>query len=281
MSGTRIARRNANAPRWSAEFNQKSEEISMALLSDKVCIITGGAGSIGSAIARSYMAQGAWILLVDLQKDALIRARSELGSEKVQIVTADVGDSSQTKAYVDAAVKEWGRVDVLVCNAGNSGPVGPLEHYPEEAMDAVYRVHVRGAFLGCKHVLPHMSEGGSIIIMSSVAGLGGSPGVYAYATAKHAQIGLMRSLAKEVAPRGIRVNTLHPGPVDNSFQTDLEQAFSPLIGGGDATALMNSMIPMGRHGRADEIAQAALYLASSMSSFSTGSLLVADGGFTA
>ena len=81
--------------------------------------------------------------------------------------------------------------------------------------------------------------------------------------------------------RGIRVNSLHPGPVDNSFQTGIEEAFSPLIGGGDATALMNSMIPMGRHGHADEIAQSALYLASPMSSFMTGSTLVVDGGFTA
>jgi NAD(P)-dependent dehydrogenase (short-subunit alcohol dehydrogenase family) len=126
-----------------------------------------------------------------------------------------------------------------------------------------------------------MGQGASIIVMSSVAGLGGSPGVYAYSTAKHAQIGLMRSLAKEVAARGIRVNSLHPGPIDNSFQTAIEDAFSPLIGGGDATALMNSMIPMGRHGRAEEIAQSALFLASSMSSFTTGSILVADGGFTA
>lgn len=253
----------------------------MGILQDKVCIITGGAGSIGLATARLFLAEGARVLIVDLEEKALAEAARALGSGDLATQAADVGDAAQTRAYVDAAVSRWGRIDVLFCNAGNAGPIGAIEDYPEEAMDAVYRVHVRGSFLGCKHALPHMKEGGSIIITSSVAGLGGSPGVYAYATAKHAQIGLMRSLAKEVASRGIRVNTLHPGPVDNAFQTGIEKAFSPLIGGGDATALMNSMIPMGRHGRADEIAQSALYLASPMSSFTTGSLLVADGGFTA
>ncbi|WP_157219441.1 SDR family NAD(P)-dependent oxidoreductase [Flavisphingomonas formosensis] len=253
----------------------------MAILQDKVCVITGGAGSIGLATARLFLAEGARVLIVDLKEEALAEAAQALGSENLATQAADVGDAGQTQAYVDAAVSRWGGVDVLFCNAGNAGPIGGIEQYPEDAMDTVYRVHVRGSFLGCKHALPHMSAGGSIIITSSVAGLGGSPGVYAYATAKHAQIGLMRSLAKEVASRGIRVNTLHPGPVDNAFQTGIEKDFGVLIGGGDATALMNSMIPMGRHGRADEIAQSALYLASPMSSFTTGSLLIVDGGFTA
>lgn len=253
----------------------------MTLLQDKVCIITGGAGSIGLATARLFLAEGARVLIVDLKEESLAGAAKELDSENLITQAADVGDAQQTRAYVDAAVARWGKVDVLFCNAGNSGPIGGIEQYPEEAMDAVYRVHVRGTFLGAKHAVPHMGQGGSIIVMSSVAGLGGSPGVYAYSTAKHAQVGLMRSLAKELAARGIRVNSLHPGPIDNSFQTAIEDAFSPLIGGGDATALMNSMIPFGRHGKAEEIAQSALFLASSMSSFTTGSILVADGGFTA
>lgn len=253
----------------------------MALLDDKVCIITGGAGSIGQATARLFLENGARVLIVDLKAEDLARASTELASDRLITYAADVGDAGQTKAYVTAAVDKWGKVDVLFCNAGNSGPIGGIEDYPEEAMDAVYRVHVRGSFLGAKHAVPHMGQGSSIIVMSSVAGLGGSPGVYAYSTAKHAQVGLMRSLAKELAGRGIRVNSLHPGPIDNSFQTAIEDAFSPLIGGGDATALMNTMIPMGRHGRADEIAQSALFLASSMSSFTTGSIMVADGGFTA
>lgn len=221
------------------------------------------------------------MLLVDLKQDGLDAAAGELGSESVATCAADVGDVDQTRAYIDAAVGKWGRIDALFCNAGNSGAIGGIEDYPDDGLDVVYRVHVRGTFLGCKYAVPHMNSGGSIIINSSVAGLGGSPGVYAYSTAKHAQIGLMRSLAKELAARNIRVNSLHPGPIDNAFQTHIEDAFSPLIGGGDATALMNQMIPMGRHGRPEEIAKAALFLASDMSTFTTGSMLVADGGFTA
>lgn len=253
----------------------------MAMLQDKVCIITGGSGSIGLATARVFIDHGANVLLVDLAQEKLDAAAAGLGSDRVVTYAADVGDVDQTRAYIAAAVDRWGQIDALFCNAGNAGTIGGIEDYPDDGLDTVFRVHVRGAFLGCKYAVPHMSSGGSIIINSSVAGLGGSPGIYAYCTAKHAQIGLMRSLAKELAGKGIRVNSLHPGPVDNTFQTNIEKGFSPLIGGADATELMNQMIPMGRHGQPDEIAKAALFLASDMSSFTTGSMLIADGGFTA
>lgn len=253
----------------------------MGMLDGKVCVITGGSGSIGLATARRFLAEGANVLLVDLTQDALDRAMDGLPVDRVATCAADVGDVDQTKAYVDAAVTRWGKIDVLFCNAGNAGAVAGIGDYPDDGLDLVFRVHVRGAFLACKYALPHMTGGGSIIINSSVAGLGGSPGLYAYCTAKHAQIGLMRSLAKELAGQNIRVNSIHPGPIDNAFQTHIEDSFSPMMGGGDATALMNQMIPLGRHGKADEIASSVLYLASDMSSFVTGSTLVADGGFTA
>lgn len=251
------------------------------MLQNKVCVITGGSGSIGLASAKLFVENGANVVLVDLSQEALTAAAAQLPADKVATCVADVGDVDQTRAFVDMAVSRWGRIDVVFCNAGNAGAIGGLEDYPDDGLDVVYRVHVRGAFLSSKYAIPHMSAGGSIIINSSVAGLGGSPGVYAYCTAKHAQIGLMRSMAKELAGKGIRVNSLHPGPVDNAFQTHIEDSFSPLIGGADATALMNSMIPLGRHAQPDEIAKAALFLASDMSSFTTGSMLVADGGFTA
>lgn len=251
------------------------------MLKDKVCVITGGSGSIGLATAQLFVEHGANVALVDLSPDALKDAAATLPQDRVLTCVADVGDVEQTKAYVDATAARWGKIDSLFCNAGNAGVIGGIEQYPDDGLDAVFRVHVRGAFLGCKYALPKMGPGSTIIINSSVAGLGGSPGIYAYCTAKHAQIGLMRSLAKELAGRGIRVNSLHPGPIDNAFQTHIEDSFSPLMGGGDATALMNSMIPLGRHGKPEEIAKAALYLASDMSSFTTGSMLVSDGGFTA
>lgn len=253
----------------------------MVMLQDKTCVITGGSGSIGLATAKLFVEQGAKVALVDLSADALALAAENLPEQQVLTCVGDVGDPDQTRDFVSAVVARWGRIDVLFCNAGNSGVIGGIADYPDDGLDTVFRVHVRGAFLSCKYALPHMDAGGSVIINSSVAGLGGSPGIYAYCTAKHAQIGLMRSLAKELAGRGIRVNSLHPGPVDNAFQTHIEDSFSPLIGGADATALMNSSIPLGRHGKPEEIAKSALYLASDMSSFTTGSMLVVDGGFTA
>jgi NAD(P)-dependent dehydrogenase (short-subunit alcohol dehydrogenase family) len=108
----------------------------------------------------------------------------------------------------------------------------------------------------------------------------GDPGVYAYITAKHAQVGLMRCLAKELAPRRIRVNTLHPGPIDNAFQAKVEADVGRIIG-RDATQFFNEMIPLARHGTADEIAKAALFLASDQSSFTTGATLMVDGGMSA
>ena len=132
----------------------------------------------------------------------------------------------------------------------------------------------------CKHALPVMNDGGSIVITSSVAGVRGDPGAYGYITAKHAQVGLMRAVAKEVAARGIRVNTLHPGPVDNAFQQRVEEDLGEVLE-LDATAMFTQLIPLGRHARADEIARAALFLASGDSTFVTGSRWMVDGGMSA
>jgi NAD(P)-dependent dehydrogenase (short-subunit alcohol dehydrogenase family) len=158
--------------------------------------------------------------------------------------------------------------------------VASIEHFPEDSFDAVYAVHVRGAFLLAKYAVPHMPRGSSIVVASSIVGTRGDPGAYAYVTAKHAQVGLMRCLAKDLAPRGIRVNTVHPGPIDNDFQRHVEADLSTTMG-RDATAFFDDVIPLRRHGRALEIAEAVLYLASDRSSFTTGSLLMADGGLSA
>ncbi len=184
----------------------------MGLLQDKVCVITGGAGSIGLASARKFLDEGGRVMLVDLHEKDLLRVSAELPRERVAIRAADVGVAADARAYIAATVERFGKIDVLFSNAGNAGVVAPLADYPEDVFDEVWRVHVKGAFLACKYGLAQMNDGGSVIITSSVAGLRGDPGVCAYITAKHAQIGLMRSAAKEAAPRRIRVNTIHPGP---------------------------------------------------------------------
>jgi NAD(P)-dependent dehydrogenase (short-subunit alcohol dehydrogenase family) len=139
---------------------------------------------------------------------------------------------------------------------------------------------VRGSFLACKYAVPHMPAGGSIVITSSITGVRGVPNNCAYATAKHALVGLMRSLAKELAPRRIRVNSVNPGPLDNEFMRRAEKRIGALTG-KDAGAIYDQMIPMGRHGRPEEVAQTVLFLASDQSSYTSGALHLIDGALDA
>jgi NAD(P)-dependent dehydrogenase (short-subunit alcohol dehydrogenase family) len=177
------------------------------------------------------------------------------------------------------AAEVFGRLDVVVSNAGISGVIAPVADYPEDVFDEVLAVHVRGSFLVCKHSLPYLEPGASVIITSSVVGLTSDAGICAYATAKHALVGLMRTLAKETAPRGIRVNTIHPGPVDNEFQHRIEIAATG-AGRDRAASIFEGLIPLARHARPDEVARAMLFLASDESSFVTGATLAVDGGMS-
>ena len=179
---------------------------------------------------------------------------------------------------VAAAIHEQS-LDVVIANAGIKGATGPIASYPEDSFDLTLAVHVRGAFLLAKHAVPYLSRGASIIFTSSVVGLTAAPQIAGYSTAKHAQVGLMRTIAAELAPHGIRVNTIHPGPVDNEFQHIVEEAAT----GTDrdtAATIFTGMIPLGRHAAPDEIARAMLFLASDDSSFMTGATLSVDGGMS-
>ena len=247
----------------------------------KVCVITGGAGSIGAAAAKLLLQEGAKVMISDIDEAALKPIAAAAGADATRLAwcTADVTKSDQVKNLVARTVQSFGKIDVLFSNAGNFGTVAPVTEYPEDVFDAVLAVHVKGAFLCAKHAVPQMNDGGSIIITSSVAGVTGDPGVYGYITAKHAQVGLMRVLAKELAGRNIRVNTLHPGPVDNQFQLNVEQKLGQVIG-RDGTQFFNDIIPLHRHVRPDEVARSVLFLASDASSFTTGSLLMVDGGMS-
>jgi len=249
----------------------------MKELQDKVCLVTGGAGSIGLESARLFQEEGGRVFLVDLDEKALSAAAGELGGDQVAWSVADVSKADDTRAYLDKAVATFGKIDVLFSNAGNAGVIAPIVDYPDDVFDRVQAVHVRGAYNACKYGLPRMNDGGSIIITSSVAAFRGDPGATAYITAKIAQIGLMRCVAREAAPRRIRVNTIHPGPTDNSFQAGLENDLGAILK-RDATAMFNELIPLGRHASPREIARSVLYLASDQSSFTTGTMLSVTGG---
>ncbi len=248
-------------------------------LKDKTCVVTGGAGSLGTATARLMLEEGARVMLADRSELALKRAADAFASDRVATLAADVTRAEDVERLAAATVERFGPIDVLFSNAGNFGTVAPIESYPVDVFDEVYAVHVRGAFLACKYAVPRMNDGGAIVITSSVAATRGDPGVYAYITAKHAQVGLMRCLAKELAPRRIRVNTIHPGPIDNSFQHDVEAGLTQAIG-RDGGEFFDELIPLGRHAKVEEIARSVLYLASDDASFVTGAMLMVDGGMS-
>jgi len=141
----------------------------MGLLDGRVCVITGGAGSLGLASARRFLDEGAKVMLVDLEGATRARALADLASPNVDAVAADVSQATGARAYIERTVARFGPIDVLFGNAGNQGPVVPVTEYPEDAFDALLAVHVRGAFLACKYGLPRMNDGGSVIITSSGA----------------------------------------------------------------------------------------------------------------
>jgi NAD(P)-dependent dehydrogenase (short-subunit alcohol dehydrogenase family) len=192
---------------------------------------------------------------------------------------ADVTSSEQVQGAVSDAVARFGRLDVAFANAGIFGVVAPVTEYPVDVFERVMAVNVLGSFLVAKHSLAVMQRGGSLIINSSVVGLTSDIGISAYATSKHAVVGLMRTAAKEMAARGIRVNTLHPGPTDNDFQhaIEVEAVGAPRE---QASQVFDQMIPLARHATPHEIAQAVVFLAGDESSFMTGATLAVDGGLS-
>jgi NAD(P)-dependent dehydrogenase (short-subunit alcohol dehydrogenase family) len=251
----------------------------MNRLNDKVALITGGESGIGLETARLFVAEGAKVHLVGIDAAKLRAAADELGSAAAATL-ADVTDTAQVRAAVEEAVARFGRLDVVFSNAGISGAVGTsIPDYPEDVFTQVLKVHVLGAFHVLKHALPVMNDGGSIIITSSVVGLTGAAGVSGYVTAKHAQVGLMRTAAKEAAARRIRVNTIHPGPTDTPVQHAIETAAT---GAAEekASEIFEQMIPLRRHASPQEVARSVLYLACDDSSFVTGATLAVDGGMS-
>lgn len=249
----------------------------MGILDGKVCVVTGAAGSLGLASVHLFAQEGARVMLVDRDRDALSAALKALPEGRATAMLADVSDAKDTAAYVNATVARWGPIDVLFSNAGVSGVIRPVTDYPEDVFDQVMAVNLKGSFLACKYALPQMRDGGSIVMTSSVVGVTSDPGIAAYAASKHALIGLMRTVAKEVAGRRIRVNVVAPGPIDNGFQREVESGLTQALG-TDAGKFLDSVIPLGRHAKAEEVARTVLFLASEQSAFTTGSVVMADGG---
>jgi len=252
----------------------------MKKLENKVAIITGGAGSLGKTTAQLFLDEGAKVLLVDISESELEEIVSEIGHENIAYCVADVSKAVDVERYVHEAVKLFGKIDIFFNNAGIEGVVKPIIEYPEEVFDKVIAINVKGIWLGNKYVLPNMNEGGSIILSSSVAGLLGFANLSAYVTSKHAVLGIMRATAIEAAPLKIRVNSIHPSPVNNRMMRSIEEGASAGHG-EEVKKQFEASIPLKRYAEPIEIAQLVLFLASDESQFITGTTQVIDGGMCA
>jgi NAD(P)-dependent dehydrogenase (short-subunit alcohol dehydrogenase family) len=249
-------------------------------LDGKVAVITGGASGMGEGTVRRFVAEGARVVIADVQDAKGHTLADTLGGAAVYQHT-NVAEEADVRAAVARAVDEFGGLDCIFNNAGFGGAVGPIEETPVDEYDRTMNVLLRGVFLGMKHAAAIMRPqgSGSIISTASVAGLSGGRGPHIYSAAKAAVINLTRSVALELGESGVRVNCICPGAIA-----------TPLLArgiGGTAEAvemikpILATVQPLKRSGLAEDIANAALWLASDEASFVTGHALVVDGGMTA
>ncbi|QDW61991.1 SDR family oxidoreductase [Oerskovia sp. KBS0722] len=236
-------------------------------LDGRVALVTGGARGIGEGAARALHAAGAHVVIADVADKHGAALAAALG-DLARFVHLDVSDETAWARTVKDVVADLGTVDVLVNNAGIAN-MAPIEKFTTARWDAVLAVNLTGVFLGCRTVVPVMkAQGrGSIINVSSVDGLRGSPAVHAYTAAKFGVRGLSKSLAVELGEFGIRVNSVHPGYVRTRMTSRIDPDHLD--------------IPLRRAGRAAEIADTIVFLASDASSYTTGAELVVDGGLVA
>ncbi len=252
----------------------------MARLNNKVALITGAANGIGLATAQRFVAEGAAVLLVDINETELSSAAERLGAS-ARYEVADVSQEAGAKRYVSSAIEAFGRVDVAVLNAGIEGGVSPIDATPLATFDRVMSVNVRGVWLGLASLLPLMkTTGGSIIVTSSVAGVRGRGLMGPYSASKHAVIGLAKTAALEAAKYGVRVNAICPAPTETRMMDAIDAAAQAGADVGSPKAGISG-IPLGRYGTPDEIASLALFLASDEAAFITGAEYLIDGGATA
>jgi len=254
----------------------------MSKLNNKVALITGAASGIGEAIARLFVAEGAKVMLVDVDASRLSALQSEFDESAVATLQADVTDQAEVEQAVKACLETFSGLDIAVLNAGIPGANAPLEEYPVDVFNEVLDGNLKGAWLGMRSVIPAMKsqKSGSIILTSSIQGLAALAGTTAYTTSKHAVVGMMKGAALELAEHGIRVNAIHPGYVETPMMDAIHKAVVPDAPDDFQTAIA-STVPMKRYATSEEIARLALFLGSDDSSYSTGSSFLADGGILA
>lgn len=237
----------------------------MSRLAGKIAAVIGGHGGIGGAIAERFAAEGATVYATSRHAE---RGEVERGAGKLRARRVDAADLTALSAFFKAVHREVGRVDVLAVNAGIS-EFAILDDISEDHFDRTFDLNVRALLFAAKAATAIMPDGGSIVLVGSIADAIGTRGYGVYGATKAAVRSFARTWANELAPRQIRVNVVAPGPTD----TDMMAAVT-----GETREALMKLIPLGRMGRADEVAAAALFLASDQSSFITGAELPVDGG---
>jgi NAD(P)-dependent dehydrogenase (short-subunit alcohol dehydrogenase family) len=252
----------------------------MSRLDGKSCVVTGAAFGIGKATARRFAEEGARLVVTDIQEEPLRALVDELrqGGAEAEAVVGDVSEPEDARRMIQAAVDRFGRIDVLVANAGII-PLNDVLDTSVEEWDRVMAVDGRGMWLTCKYAIEAMLEtgGGSIVCLSSISGLAGQKRQASYGPAKFVATGLTMHLAVEWADRGIRVNAVAPGTI----RTERVERLPEEPGGVEYLAAIEKMHPMGRIGEPREVAAAIAFLASDEASFITGAILPVDGGYLA
>ena len=252
----------------------------MGRLDGKVAVITGGASGMGEATAKLFVREGARVIIGDVQQDKGEAVAADIGPE-CRFVKADVSTSEDVRSLVVAAVEGFGRLDIMYNNAGIGGGEGSIIDCSEEQFDRIIAIDLKGVWLGMKHALPQLiaNGGGSIITTASVSAMMGMPGQGAYGSAKGGVVQLTRVCAVEYAEKGIRANCICPGGTLTPilYNNPFGSAVDPEV---VARNLVNVQ-PIPRAGLPEDIANAALWLASDESSFVTGQAIVVDGGWTA
>jgi NAD(P)-dependent dehydrogenase (short-subunit alcohol dehydrogenase family) len=239
----------------------------MARVENKIALVVGGARGIGLAVAERLSSEGATVFLTGRRADEVEAAARKLGGRARGLV-ADASAPDDLARVVTAVTDAHGRLDLLVLNAGLSEPAAIADQSVEH-FDRHFAVNVRGMVLGLKAALPAMGDGASVVLMGSIADAMGIPPYGTYAATKAAVRSYARTWAAELAPRGIRVNVVAPGPTDTDMMAAVPE---------DGRAALIAPIPLGRMARPDEVASATLFLLSNEASFITGSELCVDGG---
>ena len=245
----------------------------MSRFEDQTAIVTGAAEGLGYGIAERLGSEGAGVVIVDMNGETAEQASKSLGERGIaaEVVIGDVGDEDTARRAARIAADRWGRIDILVNNAGIAGHSANVWELSVEEMDRVYRTNLRGVFSFCHHVIPYMLERdyGRIVNIASIAGKEGNPKAVPYSATKAGVIGLTKSIGKELARTGVRVNCVTPAVVRTRILEQLTQ---------EHIDYMISKIPMGRTGEVSEVAALVAWLSSRECSFSTGAVFDISGG---